>query len=177
MPIVVPFVPPSGMPFCSLIDISYVIKVYYFTFSTQIFWGNLKKLFCDQLIIDPGFFHGNVVMRLDIIIGSVRNPNVLDEGRHSRNVTSAIFPPSSSVVSPDRVSTGVLSCNECQHVDSRKFELFPYFLIGVEFILLAAHVFFFKIFSYTAAPPTYEECELTGFSLFRGSPAIKKKVG
>jgi hypothetical protein len=79
----------------------------------------------DQLIIDPGFFHGNVVMRLDIIIGSVRNPNV-DEGRHSRNVTSAIFPPSSSVVSPDRTSTGVLSCNECQHVDSRKFELFPY---------------------------------------------------
>jgi hypothetical protein len=129
----------------------------------------------DQLIIDPGFFHGNVVMRLDIIIGSVRNPNV-DEGRHSRNVTSAIFPPSSSVVSPDRTSTGVLSCNECQHVDSRKFELFPYFLIGVEFILLAAHVFFL-IFSYTAAPPTYEECELTGFSLFRGSPAIKKKVG
>ncbi|XP_046637561.1 arrestin domain-containing protein 17-like [Daphnia pulicaria] len=121
MAIVVPFVPPSGMPFCSLIDISYVIK----------------------LIIDPGFFHGNVVMRLDIIIGSVRNPNV-DEGRHSRNVTSAIFPPSSSVVSPDRTSTGVLSCNECQHVDS--------------------------------PPPTYEECELTGFSLFRGSPAIKKKV-
>jgi hypothetical protein len=35
MAIVVPFVPPSGMPFCSLIDISYVIKVY-FTFSTQI---------------------------------------------------------------------------------------------------------------------------------------------
>nr|CAH0100976.1 unnamed protein product [Daphnia galeata] len=55
-------VPPSGMPFCNLVvDISYVIK----------------------LIIDPGFFYGNVVIRLNIVIASVRNWKWDEE--HDRN--------------------------------------------------------------------------------------------
>nr|CAH0110052.1 unnamed protein product [Daphnia galeata] len=122
-PITVPCVPPSGMPFCNLVDISYVVK----------------------LIIDPGFFYGNVIIRLNIVIGSVRNPNG-DEGhgRNSRNVTSTLLQPS-SVISPDRISPCRLSCDgiEFQHIDS--------------------------------PPPTYEECELTGFQLFRNSFSAGKK--
>lgn len=101
-------------------------------------------MFCNrvdnQLIIDPGFFHGNVVIRLNIVIGSVRNPNV-DEGRHSRNATSALLQPP-SVVSPDRISTSLLSCDEFQH--SRKLSN-CLFLIGVELLFISSSRFGFLI--------------------------------
>ncbi|XP_032788327.2 arrestin domain-containing protein 17 isoform X1 [Daphnia magna] len=50
-PIMVPHVPSSGMPFCDLINTSYVIK----------------------LIVNPGFFCRNLTIRLNIVIGTVRS--------------------------------------------------------------------------------------------------------
>lgn len=90
----VPHVPSSGMPFCDLINTSYVIK----------------------LIVNPGFFCRNLTIRLNIVIGNVRS--IAHQNSSNLTLLPAISRLDRTLTSNLFSSVGEL------HFSSRKYNLF-----------------------------------------------------
>ena len=69
----------------SFIDVSYIIKVCplkYFRF-----FQILRPILKIQLIVNPGFFHSNIVERFGIVIGKFHFPNTVEEEQNPQNAT------------------------------------------------------------------------------------------
>lgn len=106
------------MPYCNLINVSYTIKVCkeVLLFLPQI----TVTIFLMQLIVDPGFFSSNLVIRLNILIGSVPlqtqqlNEETLPQPAIARSTSF------DSPVSPDRSSNILYAWSNELNVDSRK---------------------------------------------------------